>query len=217
MNQIEISIISPCFLFFILVFVAFFGWLFAVKIFSLGDRFWRISNFVNLSLACLGLLGLVKDSRQIFYEREYYKCQMRIESVYRWRMMSNLNEGLYCRDFIETEYSPSNLNMLQEDYNLTCQWIRQYKEYFHKCYSNQDLINADSLIYPQLHNSDPILDNYFKDMQQCVIDYNSDILELREYKQGLQPSTFELIYIIFAPLFLAVSLGWEFVKFFAKR
>lgn len=54
-------------------------------------------------------------------------------------------------------------------------------------------------------------------MQQYIADYNDDIVKLREYKYGQQPNTFELLYIIFSPFFLAIGLGWEFVKFFAKQ
>lgn len=54
-------------------------------------------------------------------------------------------------------------------------------------------------------------------MRKCVTDYNNDIEELREYKRGLQPNIYELYYIVLSPLFLAIGLGWEFVKFFAKR
>ena len=59
--------------------------------------------------------------------------------------------------------------------------------------------------------------NYFGDLEQCIIDYNNDIHELKEYERGQGPNTFELFYIIFSPLFLSIGLGWEFVKFIAKR
>ena len=64
---------------------------------------------------------------------------------------------------------------MQEDYNLTCQWIKKYKEYFFECYSNQKLIDTDSIGYPKLQVSDSILERYFDDMQKCVTDYNNDI------------------------------------------
>ena len=217
MLTIEKLLISPYFHISILLVVAFIGWLFAVKLFTPCDKFWRILNFVGLLLTCLGIFGIVKDSRQFFCEREYNESQMRMESVYRWRLISNLNEDLYCREFIETEYSPSNLSTVQEDYNATCQWIKDNKEYFSKCYSKQEPITVDSISYPKLQTSDQILEHYFRDMKQCIVDYNNYITELREYKRGLQPNTFEVFYIIFLPFFLAIGLGWEFVKFFAKR
>lgn len=217
MLTIEKLLISLYFHLCILIVVAFIGWLLVVKLYTPSDKFWRISNFAGLLLTCLGIFGIVKDSRQIFYEREYYKCQMRIESVYKWRLISNLNEEFYCREFIETEYSPSDLTTMQEDYNATCQWIKANKEYFWKCYFRQKPIIVDSIIYPRLQVSDQILKQYFKDIQQYITDYNDDIAKLREYEYGQQPNTFELLYIIFSPFFLAIGLGWEFVKFFAKR
>lgn len=213
MHPIERLLISPCFLLITLVCVAVFGSL-VVKICSPSNRFWRISDFCALLFTGLGILGVVKDSRPIFYEREYYKCQKRIESVYKWRLMSNFNESIYCQDFIENECSPSNFKAKQEDYNLTCQWIKEYKEYFFECYSNKKPINTDSISYPELQSSDLILKYYFNNMRHCITDYNKDIAQLREYKQGSQTNTYELYYIILSPLFLVIGLGWKFVKFF---
>lgn len=42
-------------------------------------------------------------------------------------------------------------------------------------------------------------------------------MELKRYEQGMKPNTYELLYMIFSPFFLAIGLGWEFVKFFARR
>lgn len=142
---------------------------------------------------------------------------MRIEGQYKWRLISNLNEDYYCQEFIETEYSPQNLNLMQEDYFTTCQWIKDFKGYLSQCYYKQEPISMDSISYPKLLTSDQILVNYFRDIQQTISDYNKDIVELKKYKRGQQPNTFELFYIIFSPLFLAIGLGWKFVKFLAKR
>ena len=217
MLPVEKLLISPCFLLGILLFIAFFGSLFSVRLFKPSDKFWRTSNLVGLLFTCLGIFGVIKDSRQIFYEREYYQNKLRIEGYYRWRLISNLNEDIYCREFIETEYSPRNLSTMQEDYNKTCQWIKDNKRYFFECYSKQEPIIIDSIINPKMQVSDHILEQYFKDMQLCIAEYNDDIAKLREYEQGQQPNIFELLYTIFSPFFLAIGLGWEFVKFFAKR
>lgn len=217
MLPIEKLLISPCFLLAVLVLTIFVGWLLTIKIFTPNDSFWRKANFCGLIFTCLGIFGIVKDSRQIFYEREYYRSQMRIEGQYKWRLILNLNEDYYCQEFIETEYSPQNFNLIQEDYFTTCQWIKDYKGYLSQCYFRQEPISMDSISYPELQTSDQILENYFRDIQQTISDYNKDIAELREYKRGQQPNTFELFYIIFSPLFLAIGLGWEFVKFLAKR
>ena len=88
---------------------------------------------------------------------------------------------------------------------------------FFECYSKQEPIIIDSIINPKIQVSDHILEQYFKDMQLCIAEYNDDIAKLREYEQGQQPNIFELLYTIFSPFFLAIGLEWEFVKFFAKR
>lgn len=217
MLLIERLLISPCFLSGVLLFTVFTGWLFAIKIFTPCDKFWRIANFLGLIFTCLGIFCILKDSRQIFYEREYYKSQIQIESQYKWRLISNLNEDYYCQGFIRTEYSPLNFNLIQEDYYTTCQWIKDNKNYLSECYYKQKPIVVDSICYPQLLTSDQILKNYFRDIQQCISDYNKDIAKQKEFQRGQQPNIFELFYIILSPILLAIGLGWEFVKFFAKR
>lgn len=59
------------FLLVILLLTVFVGWLLAIKIATPKDSFWRKANFCGLIFTCLGIFGIVKDSRQIFYEREY--------------------------------------------------------------------------------------------------------------------------------------------------
>lgn len=217
MLLIEKLLISPLFLLSVVTLVAFFGWLFAVKIFVPGGNFWRILNFIVLSITCLGIFGVVQDGRLFLYGREFNKCQSRIESVYEWRLLSNLKEDPYRLLFVETEYSPNDLDDMQYDYYATCQWIRNNKQYFSNCYNNKEYINIDSICYPSLRTSDQILESYFKNLDHCIEDYNNDITELREYEKGQSHNNFELYYMLFSPFFIAVGLGWEFVKFFARR
>ena len=217
MLLIEKLLISPYFLLTIFFSVIFIGWLFAIKIFTPSDKFWRISNFICLSFSCLGIFGIIKDSRYIFYEREYYNTQNKIKCVYEWRLLSKLNKDLFDIEFIETNYSPNNLNDIQKDYYTTYKWINKNNTYISYCYYNYNQIILDSICYPNLQTTDPVLEYYFNDVKQCIIDYNNDIVKLKEYKEGLRYTTFELFYIIFSPFFLAISLGWEFVKLFAKK
>ena len=217
MLLIEKFLISPYLLLGILIGVAGIGWLFAVKLYIPGDKFWRVSNFIGLLFTCLGIFGVVKDSRQFFYERESNRHKIRIEAEFQWRLVYNLNEELYCREFVETKYSPKNLQNLQEDYNATYQWIKDNKDYLSDCFYKQKLIDVDSIHYPVLQTPDQVLIDYYTDLQQCISDYNNDLKILEEYQNGVYPNYLELLYIIFSPLFLAIGLGWEFVKFFAKR
>lgn len=217
MPHIEKLLISPIFLLCVLLLTVLAGWLFAIKIFAPGNKFWRIANFCGLSFTCLGILGVVKDSRQIFYEREYYRCQRRIEGQYKWQLISNFNEDYYCREFVETENSPENIRLIQEDYNTTCQWIKENKKYLSQCYYKLEQISIDSISYPTLLTTNQILEDYFRNIQQTITEYNNDITELKEYERGQQPNTFELFYIVFTPLLLAIGLGWKFVKFLAGR
>lgn len=217
MLSIENLLISPLLLFSVVAFVAFMGWLFFVKLFVLGDKFWRISNLVVLLITCLGILGVVQDGRLFLYGREYNKCQRRIESVYKWRLLSNLKEDLYRFPFVETENSPNDLDDMQYDYYATCKWIGNNKQYISNCYENKEYINIDSICYPSLRTSDQILESYFKNLDHCIEDYNNDITELREYEKGKNYNNNELYYIFFSPFFIAFGLGWEFVKFFARR
>ena len=208
MLLIEELLISPRCLLITVFVVAFLGWLFAVKLYTPSDKFWRVSHFFVLLFTCFGIYGVVQDGRMFLCNREYDRLLDRIESKHESRLLSNLNEYPFCF------FADSTIH---NSYHITCQWIREKKDYVSDCYKNKQQINIDSLSFPILENADPVLESYFNNLDHCIADYNNDITELREYEKGQSHNVFELIYLFFSPLFIAVGLGWEFVKLLARR
>ena len=208
MLLIEELLISPRCLLITVFVVAFLGWLFAVKLYTPSDKFWRVSHFFVLLFTCFGIYGVVQDGRMYLCDREYDRLLDRIESKHESRLLSNLNEYPFCF------FADSTIH---NSYHITCQWIREKKDYVSDCYKNKQQINIDSLSFPILENADPVLESYFNNLDHCIADYNNDITELREYEKGQSHNVFELIYLFFSPLFIAVGLGWEFVKLLARR
>ena len=208
MLSIEELLISPRCLLITVFVVAFLGWLFAVKLYTPSDKFWRVSHFLVLLFTCFGIYGVVQDGRMFLCNREYDRLLDRIESKHESRLLSNLNEYPFCF------FADSTIH---NSYHITCQWIREKKDYVSDCYKNKQQINIDSLSSPILENADPVLESYFNNLDHCIADYNNDITELREYEKGQSHNVFELIYLFFSPLFIAVGLGWEFVKLLARR
>ena len=208
MLLIEELLISPRCLLITVFVVAFLGWLFAVKLYTPSDKFWRVSHFLVLLFTCFGIYGVVQDGRMFLCNREYDRLLDRIESKHELRLLSNLNEYPFCF------FADSTIH---NSYHITCQWIREKKDYVSDCYKNKQQINIDSLSFPILENADPVLESYFNNLDHCIADYNNDITELREYEKGQSHNVFELIYMFFSPLFIAVGLGWEFVKLLARR
>ena len=208
MLLIEELLISPRCLLITVFVVAFLGWLFAVKLYTPSDKFWRVSHFLVLLFTCFGIYGVVQDGRMYLCDREYDRLLDRIESKHESRLLSNLNEYPFCF------FADSTIH---NSYHITCQWIREKKDYVSDCYKNKQQINIDSLSFPILENADPVLESYFNNLDNCIADYNNDITELREYEKGQSHNVFELIYLFFSPLFIAVGLGWEFVKLLARR
>ena len=208
MFLIEELLISPRCLLITVFVVAFLGWLFAVKLYTPSDKFWRVSHFLVLLFTCFGIYGVVQDGRMFLCNREYDRLLDRIESKHESRLLSNLNEYPFCF------FADSTIH---NSYHITCQWIREKKDYVSDCYKNKQQINIDSLSFPILENADPVLESYFNNLDHCIADYNNDITELREYEKGQSHNVFELIYLFFSPLFIAVGLGWEFVKLLARR
>ena len=208
MLLIEELLISPRCLLITVFVVAFLGWLFAVKLYTPSDKFWRVSHFLVLLFTCFGIYGVVQDGRMFLCNREYDRLLDRIESKHESRLLSNLNEYPFCF------FADSTIH---NSYHITCQWIREKKDYVSDCYKNKQQINIDSLSFPMLENADPVLESYFNNLDHCIADYNNDITELREYEKGQSHNVFELIYMFFSPLFIAVGLGWKFVKLLARR
>ena len=214
MLLIEELLISPLSFLLVVIFIAFIGWwVFAVKKIVLGDKFWRISNFIIIVITCFGVLGVVKDSRSFLFEREYEKRLSRIDGVYHRRLLSNLDAYPFCF-YID---STSLINDIHDDYYITTKWIEDNKGYISDCICNKEQINIDRVNFPMFKNTDPAIENYFENIKVCVTNYNTDISELRKYENGQNSTLFELLYLFLSPLFISIGIGWEFVKFFAKR
>ena len=187
MLLIEELLISPRCLLITVFVVAFLGWLFAVKLYTPSDKFWRVSHFLVLLFTCFGIYGVVQDGRMFLCNREYDRLLDRIESKHESRLLSNLNEYPFCF------FADSTIH---NSYHITCQWIREKKDYVSDCYKNKQQINIDSLSFPILENADPVLESYFNNLDHCIADYNNDITELREYEKGQSHNVFELIYLL---------------------
>ena len=208
MLLIEELLISPRYLLITVFVVAFFGWLFAVKLYTPSDKFWRVSHFLVLLFTCFGIYGVVQDGRMFLCDREYDRLLDRIESKHESRLLSNLNEYPFCFFANST---------IHNSYNVTCQWIKEKKDYVSDCYKNKEQINVDLLSFPILKDDNPDLEYYYEYFRNCVADYNNDISKLSKYETGKDYNDFELYYMFISPFFIAFGIGWEFVKFFARR
>lgn len=176
-------------------------------------KLWRIIDFFGILVSCIGISPIVHDAQVIFYEREIKRYQKMIESKYRHAIIYNLNESPYYRKFTHTEFSPNNLKDIQDSHNTIYEWIKSHKEYIIRCHHNQTNIELDSIQYPSLR----FKIQTFIELQKNINDYNRDVDTLNKYKNRIEPMGVTFYYIVFAPIFLAIGLGWAFVKFFAKR
>lgn len=216
MHPLEEFLINPSYLFLIVIFVVFLGIVFCVRQ-KRSDKFWRISNFIGLIFTCIGLFAICYDSRNFLYEREIYKQQSKINSVYSWSLIDRLNLDIYYREFVQTSHSPSSLDIVQSEWDTVHNWVKENRKYISDKYINCECVSPDSIHIPNISFTDKSLERELKELENSIISYNADIAQLEEYHHKEHRNDFEIYYLLLSPLCLSIGIGWEIVKFIAKR
>ncbi|MFC6521616.1 hypothetical protein ACFQAT_19800 [Undibacterium arcticum] len=112
------------------VFLLFFhAWLVYWK--PIGDIGWKRVDYLWLSVAVIGLVGQSTQVRQHWYASAYDISHYRVEgALMALKRRADFSIGpAICRTFVRTEYSPTNFDQVQAEYNYACaEFTRLTKE-----------------------------------------------------------------------------------------
>ena len=211
MSTIEKLLITPSFFFGVIILVALLGWWFRAKLIQLNDTAWRRINFGVLVVSCLGIWGMLGDNRLILYQREFDSICKIIDSRFFRSIKSYLNEDLYFRAFNNLSNSPN------DQYTMVLQWIKANKKCLLAKVDKREPFNVDTLSDLIHKTSELCLKGVLENFKNELLHYNECVTQLRAYEGGLGSHGLVWVYQFFAPLFMALGFGWEFVKFFAQR
>lgn len=202
---------EPSSLFIILVaFLLLFDWV-LVRWLKLGKVAWKRVDYIWLGAAAIGLWGVATDVRRIAasswlpWQREY-----RLISYQRViRDVHALTETYVCRDFVRSDLSPENFNLVQKEFDSACAFGRELTEKLpttppdrldRAIFRQRPIVTQASLrdLYLQLDQS---LDSYEGAHRQ----YMSTVL-------AAERSSTEVAFSFASPVLFVMALALRFTK-----
>ena len=213
MSWYENLLINPLYLIILLVILTLIG-IFIVKNTSISDKQWRKFDFWCLIFASLGIFGILSDNREFFYTREANIRSHRI-NTFEWRVNWKLDPNIYNRTFNTTIYSPKEIELIDKDYKTMYSWILANKDSILECVKERRYIDTLSNKLPNFKTANQtFLPQEIEEFKHIISEYNNLLDEYNYYIQESNKNWIELLYDIFAPIFLVISLSYQFVRWF---
>ena len=213
MSWYENLLINPLYLIILLVILTLIG-IFIVKNTSISDKQRRKFDFWCLIFASLGIFGILSDNREFFYTREANVRSHRI-NTFEWRVNWELNPNLYNRTFNTTIYSPEEIELIEEDYKTMYSWIIVNKDSILDCIKERRYIDTLLVKLPNFKTGNQtFLPQEIKEFEHIISEYNNVLDEYYYYTEGTNRNWIEFLYEIFAPIFLVISLSYQFVRWY---
>ncbi len=213
MSWYENLLINPLYLIILLVILTLIG-IFIVKNTSISDKQWRKFDLWCLIFAALGIFCILGDNREFFYRREANILNHRI-NTFEWRVNMELNPNIYNRTFNTTIYSPEEIELVEKDYGTMYSWILINKDSILGCIKEKQYIDTLSFHLPNFKTGNQtFLPQEVEEFKYIISEYNNLLDEYNYYTQGSDKNWIELLYDILAPIFLVISLSYQFVRWF---
>ena len=213
MNWFENLLITPFYLIILLVILVLIGIVIVKKV-SISDKQWRKFDLWCLIFAALGIFCILGDNREFFYRREANILNHRI-NTFEWRVNWELDPNIYNRTFNTTIYSPKEIELIDEDYKTMYSWILVNKDSILECIKEKRYIDTLSFKFPNLKTGNQtFLPQEIEEFKHLISEYNNVLDEYNYYTEGTNRNWVELLYDIFAPIFLVISLSYQFVRWF---
>ena len=213
MNWFENLLITPFYLIILLVILVLIGIVIVKKV-SISDKQWRKFDLWCLIFAALGIFCILGDNREFFYRREANILNHRI-NTFEWRVNWELDPNIYNRTFNTIIYSPKEIELIDEDYKTMYSWILVNKDSILECIKERRYIDTLSFKLPNFKTENQtFLPQEIEEFKHIISEYNNVLDEYNYYTEGTNRNWVELLYDIFAPIFLVISLSYQFVRWF---
>ena len=213
MNWFENLLITPFYLIILLVILVLIGIVIVKKV-SISDKQWRKFDLWCLIFAALGIFCILGDNREFFYRREANILNHRI-NTFEWRVNWELDPNIYNRTFNTTIYSPKEIELIDEDYKTMYSWILVNKDSILECIKERRYIDTLSFKLPNLKTGNQtFLPLEIEEFKHTISEYNNVLDEYYYYTEGTNRNWVEFLYEILAPIFLVISLSYQFVRWY---
>lgn len=204
-------LIEPWWLICILLVLVAIGFI-LLKFKLLTKKVWFIVDLVSLTLASLGIFGMLSSNRIFFYKIETKQIEYKIHAL-GMSLDQRFNTEIYNREFVSTKYSPQDIDVIQEDFNNMHSWIITYRDTILRTVKKCEYIDTLTIKYPKINSSNSsYLNEEIKYIKDNLTEYNN-LASLRlSYINKCSENDFEILYQIFSPVFIMLSLSCQFIR-----
>jgi hypothetical protein len=184
-----------------------------VRVFKFGKRAWKIVDYVWLSMAALGLLAAAREVRSSLAANRIELATARTRFVLQ-TLRSELvtNPTWLCMRFVRMDYSPSNLEIIQAQFDAVCQWLKTAAGTLPKD-DNPPFkpLNFDDTHFPTSIHEVDLLD-FRNRVRNLFSEYESRRSGVNRLREDTERTTGEQMNFTLSPILLCVALALRFAK-----
>lgn len=185
-----------------------------IWVWPLGKVGWKRTDYIWLTIATLGLISLSGELRRWVssnrLELATARVQYSLDSLRSYLVKSPPTH--FCTEFIRSELSPPNLDDIQRQYHLACDWLRTAPAALPK---NDDPpfqpLNFDDTHVPKGLDA-PVLVDTIKWIRHLFEEYEQRRLSLIQTQQQTKQTDGEDAQRILSPILLCLALALRITK-----
>lgn len=183
----------------------------------LGKIGWKKVDYIWISLALLGLLAGISESRQTLARGGKNWVAVRIVGSFeRLRRDVNIfsNSPILCRKFARSEFSPPPeiFDRVQKEHDEGCAWFTKINETFPKSLDEIKSPIDLSQYPPPPSNSNPVVENSVSRFRGSVANFNEVFDSQTRLESQAIRNDFEMTMVILSPFFLVFAIALRLTK-----
>ena len=182
----------------------------------IGDVGWKYVDYIWLIVAAIGIVGQTAQVRKLWYEPEIKISQFIVEGTLRsLRREADIAIGsATCRKFTRTNSSPPNLDQIQAEYKFACDEFTQLTKEIRTTVGDREVgfLGLHDTSKTRSKLTDPILINMLDGLETAHSNFIDALSKKEDAKQKTKPTTYEYVWIVFAPFFLMFALALRITK-----
>lgn len=182
-----------------------------VRWLRLGRKAWKRVDYMWLAVSAVGLLGTATDVRRMMASSQMGYANGYKASAYGLLLdeVGTLGSIAVCRPFTRSEWSPSNLDEIQREYDSVCDFGRQLRSGL-PSEPPEKLDTAPFVKRPSV--TDRMLKQIYSELDSEVGRYESVETAIAKTTAAAGRSSGELTLSILSPLLLAIALALRITK-----
>lgn len=185
-----------------------------VKVWPLSAQGWRRVDYIWVSMALLGVLATVDQTRMLVATNLANSVEIRIPSA-----LSSLKSaatfgtsGAICRTFIRSEFSPPEpqFTELQRDFDAQCNWFREISPRVHEL----TVESARDFDLSKLAASRPVGGEPFayRSFDESLQDLRESYSALSTLRRKTSHAWFHELLLVLGPTVLAIAIALRLTK-----